>query len=100
MLPVGLAFPGYYHYHVIPGDSTPLHHSDSQNTEYAPLCDAVRAWPYNETSIEHSPIAGWMANGIPIYGPRGDDGAVPTDLDVCNGHTDATHAFYHYHLTT
>lgn len=29
------------------------------------------------------------------YGPLGDDGVVPTDLDVCGGHTDDTYPFYH-----
>jgi hypothetical protein len=40
-----------------------------------------------------------MADGIPIYGPYGDKGVFPTDLDECNGHVDSTHGFYHYHIT-
>ena len=28
--------------------------------------------------------------------PQGDNGAIPTDLDDCDGHTDTTYAFYHY----
>jgi hypothetical protein len=40
-----------------------------------------------------------MADGIPIYGPKGDGGVAPTDLDECGGHTDATNPFYHYHVT-
>jgi hypothetical protein len=34
-----------------------------------------------------------------MYGSLGDGGAVPNDLDECNGHRDATNAFYHYHAT-
>ena len=51
-------------------------------------------------ATEHAPLVGFMADGIPIYGPKGDDGVVPTDLDECNGHTDSTHAFYHYHVAS
>lgn len=38
-----------------------------------------------------------MADGIPIAGKLGDGGVLPTDLDVCGGHVDATYPFYHYH---
>ncbi|KAI8853947.1 YHYH protein-domain-containing protein [Chytridium lagenaria] len=51
-----------------------------------------------ETKTSHSPLFGIMLDGIPIYGPYGDTGAVPTDLDECNGHVDKTNSFYHYHL--
>ena len=47
----------------------------------------------------HSPIVGFLADGIPIYGPRGANGAIPSDLDECNGH-DSDQPFYHYHATT
>jgi hypothetical protein len=46
----------------------------------------------------HSDLFGFMADGIPVYGPYGDDGLVPTDLDECNGHTDDSFPFYHYHV--
>jgi len=39
-----------------------------------------------------------MADGIPMFGPYGDNGVAPTDLDECGGHTDKTYGFYHYHL--
>ena len=32
------------------------------------------------------------------YGPNGEDGKPPTDLDECNGHSDKEHG-YHYHVT-
>jgi hypothetical protein len=41
---------------------------------------------------------GIMADGIPIYGPKGDNGVVPTNLDECGGHTDSTYPYYHYHV--
>jgi hypothetical protein len=40
-----------------------------------------------------------MLDGIPLYGPKGDGGVAPTDLDECGGHTDRTYPFYHYHVT-
>jgi hypothetical protein len=48
----------------------------------------------------HAQLVGFMADGIPIYGPEGDNGVVPEDLDECNGHTDNSHAFYHYHVAS
>ena len=47
---------------------------------------------------QHSPAIGIMADGIPIFGPRDVNGARPSNLDVCGGHTDAEHNFYHYHV--
>ncbi|KAL2914682.1 hypothetical protein HK105_205821 [Polyrhizophydium stewartii] len=52
----------------------------------------------NTSGTSHSPLFGIMMDGVPIYGPYGDNGAVPTNLDACNGHTDSTYGFYHYHL--
>ncbi len=37
-----------------------------------------------------------MADGIPIFGPYGDNGVAPTDLDECGGHTDSKHTFINY----
>ena len=54
---------------------------------------------YNDTAGQHSPIYAVMADGIPLYGALGDNGVVPTNLDVCRGHTDTTYTFYHYHIT-
>ena len=39
-----------------------------------------------------------MMDGIPLYGPYGDNGVAPSNLDGCQGHTDSTYPFYHYHL--
>ena len=47
---------------------------------------------------KHSPLIGYAFDGYPIYGPNGEDGKPPTDLDSCNGHTDDVRG-YHYHVT-
>ncbi|KAI9321969.1 YHYH protein-domain-containing protein [Zopfochytrium polystomum] len=70
---------GDYHYHALTG----------------PGC----VYPDTKGSA-HSPLFGLMADGIPIFGPYGDKGVVPSDLDECNGHTDSTYSFYHYHVTS
>jgi YHYH protein len=54
--------------------------------------------PFKDTPGKHSPLVGYMFDGFPIYGPRGDHGQPPTDLDECNGHSDSERG-YHYHAT-
>lgn len=54
--------------------------------------------PFQEEPGKHSPILGYAFDGFAIYGPQGDDGNAPQDLDECNGHTDADRG-YHYHVT-
>jgi hypothetical protein len=65
------------------------------------LCPEITSW-YNESasSSGHSPIAGFMADGIPIYGPYSKKGQFPKDLDSCGGHSSDAHSFYHYHFQT
>lgn len=45
-------------------------------------------------------LVGFAKDGYPLYGPH-EDGAVPADLDSCQGHSHATTEFpdgvYHYH---
>jgi len=67
---------GEYHYHSEPGK------------------DCV----FTDTSGQHSPLFGFMYDGIPIYGEYGDNGVAPTELDSCGGHVDKTYPYYHYHL--
>lgn len=45
-----------------------------------------------------SPLIGFAFDGFPLYGPRNEDGALPSDLDECNGRVghDGT---YRYHVT-
>jgi hypothetical protein len=53
----------------------------------------------NGTRTTHSELFGIMADGIPIFGPHGDDGLPPVGLDECNFHTDNTYPYGHYHVT-
>ena len=54
--------------------------------------------PFKESADGHSPLVGYMFDGFALYGPKGDGGKPPTDLDACNGHEDAGRG-YHYHAT-
>ncbi len=47
---------------------------------------------------KHSPLIGYAFDGYAIFGPNGENGGPPTDLDECNGHTDSQRG-YHYHVT-
>jgi hypothetical protein len=68
---------GRYHYHIYPKC---VHTS------------------FKEKPGEHSPLIGYAFDGYAIYGPNGEGGKPPTDLDECNGHDDAARG-YHYHVT-
>lgn len=71
-------FTGRYHYHIYPKCvKTPFKKDDGS---------------------KHSDLLGFAFDGYGIYGPLGENGKPPTDLDECNGHTDATRG-YHYHVT-
>jgi hypothetical protein len=55
----------------------------------------------------HSSVVGYMLDGIPIFGPKGENGKSlkNSDLDVCHGHAHAVivdgqrQVRYHYHFT-
>ncbi|HYO10047.1 MAG TPA: YHYH protein [Tepidisphaeraceae bacterium] len=68
---------GRYHYHVYPKC---IHSS------------------FADPAGRHSPLIGYAFDGFAIYGPNGEDGKPPADLDECNGHADADRG-YHYHVT-
>lgn len=55
------------------------------------------------TAPSKSALIGVLLDGFPVYGPREQDGSLPSGLDSCNGHTHATADFpngiYHYHIT-
>lgn len=52
---------------------------------------------------QHSKMLGLLLDGFPLYGPKGEGGAAPTDLDECNAHFGPTPehpaGITHYHLT-
>jgi hypothetical protein len=68
---------GRYHYHIYPKC---VHTS------------------FNDEAGKHSSLIGYAFDGYPIYGPNGEGGKPPGDLDECNGHSDAERG-YHYHVT-
>jgi hypothetical protein len=68
---------GRYHYHIYPKC---IHSS------------------FKDEADKHSPLIGFAFDGFTIYGPNGEGGKAPTDLDDCNGHTDDARG-YHYHVS-
>lgn len=68
---------GRYHYHIYPKC---VHTS------------------FKDEAGQHSSLIGYMFDGFAVYGPNGDNGTPPTDLDECNGHADPVRG-YHYHVT-
>jgi len=54
--------------------------------------------PFHDPKGKHSPLIGFMFDGYAVYGPNGENGQPPKDLDECNGHWDAVRG-YHYHVT-
>jgi hypothetical protein len=98
--PVGFTFDlpvtGDFRFFTMPGDSNPMGHSSTLNLNYK-LCDASKQWYKESNATSHSPIAGIMADGIPIHGPKGKNGTLPLDLDICGGHSSDL-PYYHYHF--
>jgi hypothetical protein len=74
-------------------------HSDQSGMYHYHLTPACTLSSYTTSDTAHSPIMGYMLDGIPIYGPRGANGNVPTDLDSCGGHASdsGNGGKYHYH---
>jgi hypothetical protein len=68
---------GRYHYHIYPRC---IHTS------------------FKDEPGKHSPLIGFAFDGFAIYGPNGEGGKPPTDLDECNGHSDPLRG-YHYHVS-
>jgi hypothetical protein len=106
--PIGVAvngIPFYNQYNAEGGDAVKLEVFDSccghpdpagrYHYHKYPVC--VKS-PFKDPAGQHSPLIGYAFDGYAIYGPNGEDGKPPTDLDECNGHTDAEHG-YHYHVT-
>ncbi|GBG25079.1 Hypothetical Protein FCC1311_012962 [Hondaea fermentalgiana] len=53
----------------------------------------------NPNPGQRSPKIGYALDGFPIYGPFGESGDMPTDLDDCNGRMDSVLGHYVYHIT-
>jgi YHYH protein len=106
--PIGVAINGipfYNQYNAEGGDAVKLEVFDSccghpdpagrYHYHKYPVC--VKS-PFKDPTGEHSPLIGYAFDGYAIYGPNGEDGKPPTDLDECNGHSDSERG-YHYHVT-
>lgn len=87
----GAPITGFYHYIRLPGLQG-VTKAGKLN-----FCSPSKLW-YNESAHSHSPLAGFMADSIPIYGPYSTHGKLPTDLDDCGGHASDDLKFYHYHF--
>ncbi|CAI5519079.1 unnamed protein product [Closterium sp. Naga37s-1] len=91
---------GQYHYHVAPGVANPSAISASRSTNFN-LCNASF---WQDAPGQHSPLLGFLADGIPLFGPRGAGGALPAGVDECGGHvgdgSGGEPAFYHYHASS
>ena len=93
---------GYYNYLLLPGLNAASLKTDVDGKSYIdyddPLnyCDDSLAW-YNSAGVNnHSALAGFMIDGIPIYGPYTAGQVAPSDLDDCGGHSSDL-GYYHYH---
>ena len=76
-----------YHYHGIPTS----YFNCSQGW------DAVQqTWSTSAPDGQHSPLIGWMLDGLPAFGPFSNGGTLPTDLNSCRAHSHAPYGM-HYH---
>ncbi|CAI5995009.1 unnamed protein product, partial [Closterium sp. NIES-65] len=91
---------GQYHYHVAPGVAKPSAISASRSTNFK-LCNSSF---WQDVRGQHSPLLGFLADGIPLFGPRAAGGALLAGLDECGGHvgdgSSGELAFYHYHASS
>lgn len=118
---IGIAVSGGWFFNPYEGDGSTLALESNFEVDGVPFIDSCNGHPlptdrqyhYHgipycitdviDTAGQHSVLLGLIRDGFPIYGPLGADGTVPTDLDGCNGHVEATPEFpdglYHYHVT-
>ena len=71
-------------------------HADSIDGTYHYHLDPACA--YDSVAGQHSPLVGFMIDGVPLYGLQ-DVGGLEPELDECGGHVDEEHPFYHYHTS-
>ncbi|CAI5947904.1 unnamed protein product, partial [Closterium sp. NIES-64] len=103
---------GQYHYHVAPGVAKPSAISASRSTNFklckcvphSPITPFLRSSFWQDVRGQHSPLLGFLADGIPLFGPRAAGGALLAGLDECGGHvgdgSSGELAFYHYHASS
>lgn len=106
--PIGVATNGvafYNQYNAEGGDAVRLEvfdsccgHPDQRGLYHYHQYPSCLKSPFHDPAGKHSPLIGFMFDGYAIYGPNGEDGQPPKNLDACNGHWDATRG-YHYHCT-
>ena len=85
------------------GHPTPInleYHVHSGATFTASNTGRERCGLPTDTAGQHSTRLGWMYDGFGIYGRYSLNGEVPTDLDLCSGHTHEIDGVmtYHYHI--
>jgi hypothetical protein len=118
---IGAAVSGGLYFNPYEGDGTSVALDNNFDVDGVPFVDSCNAHPlpnggtyhYHgvpycitdvlDTDGAHSVMIGVLLDGYTVYGPWGDGGVAPTDLDACSGHTgttpEFTEAVYHYHLT-
>ena len=118
---IGVTLSGAVLFDPYEGDGTTLAYDDNFTIDGVPFIDDCGGHPappqgqYHYHGIPtcitsevdvaggHSVLLGYLLDGFAVYGPQGEDGDAPTDLDDCGGHVGATPEFpqgaYHYHLT-
>ena len=118
---IGIAISGGVFFNPYEGDGVTLAVDNNFYVDGIPFLDTCNAHPlpsgkdyhyhgipYCITDVvdedgAHSTLIGVLRDGYTVYGPQGEGGTAPTDLDECSGHMGATPEFpdgvYHYHLT-
>lgn len=118
---IGIAISGGTYFNPYEGDGVSIAVDSNFYVDGIPFLDTCNAHPlptgkeyhyhgipYCITDVvdednAHSTLIGVLLDGFAVYGPQGEDGLAPDDLDECSGHTGPTPEFpegvYHYHLT-
>lgn len=118
---IGFAISGAVFFNPYEGDGTTIAVDSNFDVDGAPFLDACNGHPlptsttyhYHgipycitdmlDTDGEHSKIIGFLLDGFPVYGPKGEGGEAPSDLDDCSSHFGPTPEFpdgvQHYHMT-
>ncbi len=118
---IGVAVSGGVFFNPYEGDGTSVALDNNFDVDGVPFLDTCSGHPlptggdyhyhgvpYCITDVidadgAHSTLLGVLLDGFAVYGPAGEGGDAPTDLDACSGHVGVTPEFttalYHYHLT-